>query len=84
MSSDYLVAIREAGFVDLWRARNEETEHTWFSFGRGGVALNGFRIDHAMASASLAGEATGCYYSHAEREQRLSDHSALLVEFTAV
>jgi exonuclease III len=48
------------------------------------VALNGFRIDHAMASASLAGEATGCYYSHAEREQRLSDHSALLVEFTAV
>ena len=58
MSSDYLVAIREAGFVDLWRARNGETEHTWFSFGRGGVALNGFRIDHALASASLAGDAT--------------------------
>ncbi len=81
MSSDYLVAIREAGFVDLWRARNVETEHTWFSFGRGGVALNGFRIDHAMASASLAGDATRCYYSHVEREARLSDHSALLVEF---
>jgi exodeoxyribonuclease-3 len=82
MSSDYLVAIREAGFVDLWRARNEETEHTWFSFGRGGVALNGFRIDHAMASAALAGDATRCYYSHVEREARLSDHSALLVEFS--
>jgi len=28
MSSEYLVSIREAGFVDLWRARNTETEHT--------------------------------------------------------
>jgi exonuclease III len=48
------------------------------------VPLNGFRIDHALASAPLAGDATRCYYSHAERESRLSDHSALLVEFTAV
>src|SRR5215467_12336730 len=81
MSSEYLIAIRDAGFVDLWRASNAETEHTWFSFGRGGVTLNGFRIDHALASTSLAREATRCYYSHAERETRLSDHSALLVEF---
>jgi exodeoxyribonuclease-3 len=81
MSSDYVAAIRAAGFVDLWRARNAETEHTWFSFGRRGVPLNGFRIDHAMASASLAHNMTRCYYSHAEREARLSDHSALLVEF---
>jgi exonuclease III len=81
MSSDYLIAIRDAGFVDLWRASNAEIEHTWFSFGRGGVALNGFRIDHALASRSLASEAMRCYYSHAERQTRLSDHSALLVEF---
>jgi exodeoxyribonuclease III len=84
MSSEYLVAIRDAGFVDLWRARNAGTEHTWFSFGRGGVALNGFRIDHALASPPLAGDAKRCYYSHIEREARLSDHSALLVEFTTV
>lgn len=81
MSSDYLVAIRAVGFVDLWRARNLTMEHTWFSFGPRGVPLNGFRIDHALASASLAGDATRCYYSHAEREARLSDHSVLLVEF---
>ena len=81
MSSDYLVAIRAAGFVDLWRAHNQETEHTWFSFGRRGVPLNGFRIDHALASASLANHMTRCYYSHTERTARLSDHSALLVEF---
>ena len=84
MSSDYLLAIRAAGFVDLWRARNAETEHTWFSFGRRGVQLNGFRIDHAMASPSLADNMMRCYYSHAEREARLSDHSALLVEFSTV
>ena len=84
MSSDYLVAIRAAGFIDLWRTRNAETEHTWFSFGRGGVPLNGFRIDHALASARLAAQMTRCYYSHAEREARLSDHSALLVEFATV
>jgi exonuclease III len=84
MSSDYLIAIRAAGFVDLWRARNAETEHTWFSFGRRGVPLNGFRIDHALASASLADHMTRCYYSHTEREARLSDHSALLVEFSTV
>lgn len=81
MSSDYLAAIRAAGFVDLWRARNARTEHTWFSFGRHGVPLKGFRIDHAFASAPLANHLTRCYYSHAEREARLSDHSAMLVEF---
>jgi exodeoxyribonuclease III len=84
VSSDYFVAIREAGFVDLWRARNAKTEHTWFSFGRRGVPLNGFRIDHALASTSLANDLRRCYYSHAERESRLSDHSALVVEFSTV
>jgi exodeoxyribonuclease-3 len=81
--SDQLLAIRAAGFVDLWRARNSVTEYTWFSFGRGGLPLNGFRIDHAFASTPLANDAARCYYSHAEREARLSDHSVLLVEFTA-
>ena len=81
MSSEYLMAIRAAGFIDLWRARNATTEHTWFSFGPRGVPLNGFRIDHALASASLAGDATHCYYSHVEREARLSDHSVLVAEF---
>jgi len=83
VTSDYLASIRAAGFVDLWRARNPKTEHTWFSFGRGGVPLNGFRIDHALASTSLANDATSCYYSHVERETKLSDHSALVVEFAA-
>lgn len=79
--SDQFVAIRDSGFVDLWRRSNSTTEYTWFSFGRGGGPLNGFRIDHAMASPSLAQHASECRYSHAEREARISDHSILLVDF---
>jgi exodeoxyribonuclease-3 len=79
--SDQFLAIRAAGFVDLWRQTNgDASEHTWFSFGRGGVPLNGFRIDHALASPSLARRLTGCRYSHTEREARLSDHSMLVVD----
>jgi exonuclease III len=78
--SDQFVAIRDAGYVDLWRRTNSTMEYTWFSFGRGGVTLNGFRIDHALASPSLARRVTGCRYSHVERESRLSDHSLLVVD----
>ena len=79
--SEQFVAIRDSGYVDLWRASNSTTEYTWFSFGRGGVPLNGFRIDHALASPSLARHASACRYSHGEREGRISDHSILIVEF---
>jgi exonuclease III len=79
--SEQFVAIRDAGFVDLWRRSNSTTEYTWFSFGRAGVPLNGFRIDHALASPVLASQATSCRYSHGERETRISDHSMLIVEF---
>lgn len=78
--SDQFVAIRHAGYVDLWRRTNSAMEYTWFSFGRGGVTLNGFRIDHALASPSFAKHVTGCRYSHVERERRLSDHSILLLD----
>jgi exonuclease III len=77
--SDQFVAIRDAGYVDLWRRTNSTMEYTWFSFGRGGVTLNGFRIDHALASPSLANRVTGCRYAHVERENRLSDHSLLVL-----
>lgn len=82
--SHQFLAIRAAGFTDLWRSHNEGTEPTWYSFGRGGVRMNGFRIDHALASADLSRRAKACRYSHAERDDhRLSDHSVLLVEFSA-
>ena len=82
--SDQFLAIRAAGFVDLWRTTHSATEHTWFSFGRQGVPLNGFRIDHALASPPLASSSVSCDYSHTERQpERISDHSILLVQFAA-
>jgi exodeoxyribonuclease III len=64
------------GFVDAWRARHPgEREFTWFSH-KG----NGFRIDHAFVSPALAGRLRGAAYSHSERENGLSDHSAMVVE----
>jgi exonuclease III len=79
--SEQFIAIRDSGYVDLWRPWNATTEYTWFSFGPGGVPLSGFRIDHALASPGLATHASACRYSHAEPEVRISDHSILIVEF---
>jgi len=67
------------GYVDAWRVRAPQSrEYSWFSAGG-----DGFRIDHAFASRTLAQRVSGAFYSHAEREDGLSDHSAFLVELAA-
>jgi len=64
------------GFRDLWRHRYPDgREFTWYSH-RG----NGFRIDHAFLSPSLAARAGVIRYSHEERLTGLSDHSVLLLD----
>jgi len=72
----FLDKIQAAGFRDVWRDRFPDgREFSWYSH-RG----NGFRIDHAFASARLARSIGEIRYSHEERLGGLSDHSALLVE----
>jgi len=72
----YMDRIAEIGFCDLWRRRNPELrEFSWFST-RG----NGFRIDHAFLSDTLAARAGSIRYSHDERLAGLSDHSPLILE----
>jgi exodeoxyribonuclease-3 len=79
---DQFVALRSLGFVDAWRATHgDRREYSWYSFGRGNVRLNGFRLDHALASPRLASSLSACRYSHGERDARLSDHSILLLEW---
>jgi exonuclease III len=64
------------GFRDLWRHRYPDgREFSWYSH-RG----NGFRIDHAFLSPSLARRAGTVRYSHQERLAGLSDHSVLLLD----
>jgi exonuclease III len=71
---DALVA---AGWVDAWRSLHPDArEYSWCNARSG----NGFRLDHALLSPSLAGELASARYVHATRESKASDHSALLIE----
>ncbi len=76
VTSHFLDRVEAAGFRDVWRHRfPDRREFSWFSH-RG----NGFRIDHACFSAKLARRADAIRYSHIEREDGLSGHSALLID----
>jgi len=69
------------GWTDVWRNfHGQASEYTWFSTLRGGRIGNGFRLDHAFATQSLLPQISACRYSHAEREQNISDHSVLILE----
>ena len=75
-TAHYMDRIGEIGFCDLWRRRNPAVrEYSWFST-RG----NGFRIDHAFLSATLAARAGSIRYSHDERLAGLSDHSPRILD----
>ena len=69
--------LARAGWVDVWRRLNApKREYSWSS-NKG----NGFRIDHALCSPRLAGSVVSARYEHAYRDQGISDHSPLVVEF---
>lgn len=77
VSAPFMERMEDVGFTELWRARNPKgKEFTWIS-----NAGNRFRLDHAFASSSLTERVADVYYSHAERQDGVSDHSALIIDF---
>lgn len=71
-------ALCTLGFVDAWRERFPRgREYSWYS--RTGA---GFRVDHAFVSSGLRENLVAARFSHAERIERVSDHSALLVDLS--
>lgn len=65
------------GYRDLFRKENTGSpEFSWLTPDRQG----GGRIDHAIASGTLAARESSVRYSHTERDLRISDHSVLLVD----
>ncbi len=63
------------GYRDAWRVKNPDSaERSWYSH-----AGTGFRIDAAFVSPSLSDRVQSASFSHLEREQRISDHSVLVV-----
>lgn len=66
--------------ADIFRTLNgyEVEEFSWYWRGRGRQV--GRRFDHVFASAGL--RASACAYAHGLREIGLSDHSAIVADFS--
>lgn len=77
--ADRFERLSDIGWTDAWRHIHGEDarEFSWVS--RVG---NGFRIDHAFSSPALLPAVTACTYDHTTRPE-LTDHSGLMIEFSA-
>ena len=63
--------------IDLWRKRNKnKKEYSWMHSKFG----NQFRIDHALGTSSIDKMTKKIFYSHEERHEKVTDHSALVLE----
>ncbi len=67
--------LRSIGYVDAWRSLHRlERGYTWWS-----TAGNGFRLDYAYLSPSLASHLSDARHSHRERLEGYSDHSSIII-----
>lgn len=81
-----LAALLDVGLADCWRLFDErEGRHrfTWWDYRGGGWARNaGLRIDHVLASNTLADDCTECEAHVGERgRKRPSDHVPVAATF---
>jgi exonuclease III len=75
-----LLALAEFDLPDLYRALHGYGVQDFSWYLRRGERRIGRRFDHVFASRSL--KPTACRYLHSFREEGLSDHSAIEVEFS--
>lgn len=82
---DAFAAVTGWGFVDVFRKHLPEpgTFTYWDYRQRGSLERNrGWRIDHVLASAPLAGKSTGCLVDKEPRmRERPSDHTFVYADF---
>ncbi len=77
--TDKLMMLEQMGFRDAFRHVNGEIkEYSWFSHHG-----NGFRYDQCYVSEGLLPNTDKCEYSHHERENQISDHSAMILVFNS-
>jgi exodeoxyribonuclease III len=75
--SECFSALLNDGLIDSWRSRNPAgKEFSWLSAKR-----NGFRVDHVLCTPNLDKGISTVRYLHETRELKISDHSALLVDY---
>ena len=79
LSSLLLEELRNIGIHDSFRHINGYgiKEYSWYINTKGG--LKGRRYDHIHSSDTL--DVKKCYYDHIVRENKFSDHSAIISEF---
>ncbi len=74
----FYTALCKHGFVDVFRHFHQgEKEYSWF-----GHSGSGYRFDHIFATRSAVPSLQRCFYIHEPRLEKLSDHSAMVVEIT--
>lgn len=68
--------LENLGCVDAFRhIHKDKKEFSWFSH-----LGNGYRYDHSYVSRSIVPIIKECYYLHSWREEKLSDHSPMILE----
>lgn len=79
-----LAAIREWGWIDLFRRHHPEGGHySWWDYRAGGFRRNhGLRIDHVWGTASLAESCVAAWIDRIPRAlEKPSDHAPVVAEF---
>ncbi len=74
--SEYLKKMNDLRVQDAFRTLNGSVkEFSWYSH-----QGNGYRYDHTYISEALVSILKKCYYLHEWRENKLSDHSPMVLE----
>lgn len=84
--SEFIVKLRDTGFVDTWRHLHPNTrDYTWYwrrkdKIDGSSQPHNGFRLDYVFVSPLLRDGIVSAQHVHHVREQKLSDHSIVMAE----
>lgn len=75
--TDQLEKMEKKGYLDAFRyLHKDKREYSWYSH-----QGNGYRYDHTYVHESIAPLIKACYYLHEHRENKLSDHAPMMLEF---
>lgn len=73
--TDEMLQLEKFGMVDAFRhVHGQAKEYSWYSH-----QGNGYRYDHTYISRSVLAIVKECSYLHTWREEKLSDHSPMLL-----
>lgn len=72
---DELIKLKKNGYIDAFRhIHGDVKEYSWYSH-----QGNGYRYDHTYVDEALIPIVKDCYYLHEWRENKLSDHSPMVL-----